>query len=418
MPTLTLQNVGTAVEELTDSLATMGDLDVSALGAEEQARLLRALARAESRLAGMRLRLLAAADRAQTAQRSGASSTGHWAASLTRADAATAHREVGLARSLEVLPTTRSALADGDVSPAHAAVISSALDRLPTGVTPGQRGEVETSLVARARELSPETLRRVARRAVAAIEPDPAAVDAHEDALVYDEEATARERTRLTLHDNHDGTVTGHFTVPVLQGHLLRKVLETITAPRRGRLGASMAQAGRAQGPRTDWDHARGLAFCELLEHLPTDHLHPRSAATLVVTVRDDVLRGALAAAGLDTGESISSGEARRLACSAGLLPAVLGGRSVPLDLGRSRRLFSDHQRLGVGLAHTTCAADGCERPFAWCELHHRRPWASLGRTDLATAVPLCHFHHQRIHDTGFLHVQLPDGSVRFRRRT
>lgn len=160
------------------------------------------------------------------------------------------------------------------------------------------------------------------------------------------------------------------------------------------------------------------MAFCELIEHLPTDHLHPRTAPTMVVTVDDAVLRGALVAAGLDTGEAISSGEARRLACGAGLLPAVMGGRSVPLDLGRLKRLFSDQQRLGIGLKHKTCAADGCERPFAWCELHHRRPWASLGRSDLAEAVPSCHFHHQRIHDGSFLHAQLLDGSVRFSRRT
>ena len=61
-----------------------------------------------------------------------------------------------------------------------------------------------------------------------------------------------------------------------------------------------------------------------------------------------------------------------------------------------------------------------CERPFAWCEpkLHHRRPWSRGGRTDLRDAVPLCHFHHQRIHDTGFGHRYLPDGSIRFTRRT
>ena len=305
------------------------------------------------------------------------------------------------------------------MSAAHAAVISHALDRLPVAATASQRTQVEDALVSRAKELSPQLLRRVARRAVEAVDPDPAVIDAHEDAVLHDEEAVARERTRLTFHDNNDGTVTGHFTVPVLHGHLLRKVIETITAPRRGRLGAPSAQAGPGRGPRTDRDHARGLAFCELVEHLPTDHLHPRTAATLVVTLRDDVLRGSLAAAGLDTGESISSSEVRRLACGAGLLPAVLGGRSMPLDLGRrSRRLFSGSQRLAVGLRHSTCAADGCARPFAWCELHHRRPWASHGHTDLADAVPLCHFHHQRIHDTGFLHARLPDASIRFRRRT
>ena len=418
MPTSTALHLDNSVAELVECLARVGEVDVSGLSGDEHSHLLRLLAKAESALAGIRLRVLAAADRARTAQLAGASSTGHWAASLTQADSAVAHRDVGLARSLEDLPATRSALRDGDVSAAHAAVISHALDRLPAVITRDQRAQVESALVAKAKELSPQTLRRAARRAVEAVEPDPAVVDAHEDGLLCDEEAGARDRTRLTFHDNHDGTVTGHFTVPVLQGHLLRKVIETMTAPRRGRLGASTAQAGPAQGPRTDWDHARGLAFCELLEHLPTDHLHPRSAATLVVTMRDDVLRGSLAAARLDTGESISSGEARRLACGAGLLPAVLGGRSVPLDLGRLRRLFSDHQRIGVGLTHTTCAADGCERPFAWCELHHRRPWSSHGRTDLADAVPLCFFHHQRIHDSGFLHARLPDGSIRFRRRT
>jgi hypothetical protein len=277
---------------------------------------------------------------------------------------------------------------------------------------------VEAALLQKARTMSPSALRRAARRAIEAVEPDSPVVDAHEDTLLRDEEAAARAKTRLTLHDNHDGTVTGHFTLPMLQGHLLRKILETITAPRRARFGASRAQGGPPQGPDSDWSHDRGLAFCELLEHLPTDHLHPRTAATIVVTIDEGVLRERLVAAGLDTGDKLSTGEARRLACGAGILPAVLGGRSQVLDLGRRRRLFSDSQRIAIGVRHDTCAADGCERPFAWCELHHRQPWSHRGRTDLAEAIPLCHFHHQRIHDGGFLHRQLPDGSVRFSRRT
>ena len=204
-------------------------------------------------------------------------------------------------------------------------------------------------------------------------------VDAHEDALLREDERVAYDKTRLSLHDNGDGTVSGHFTVPELHGQLLRKILETMTAPRRGRLGASQVQAG-AQGIRTDWDHARGLAFCELVEHLPTDRLHGKVAATLVVQLDKRVLDGVLRAAGLDTGGRISAGEARRLACGAGLLPAVLGGASHVLDLGWSKRLFSEAQRVACGLTYATCAADGCERPFAWCELHHRRPWSAGGR--------------------------------------
>jgi hypothetical protein len=410
--------VTSPVDELHACLDRLRSVEPGRLTSDEQARLLLELSRAESPLAGLKLELLAAAERSHTARRAGAASTGQWAAQLVHADGGEAQRQVGLATGLAGHAPTRRALGEGRISPGHAEVILRADRQLPATVSPEQRTTVERSLLTRAETMSPSSLRRVARRAISAIEPDTSAVDAHEDAILRDEEADARARARLTLHDNHDGTVSGHFTVPTLQGHLLRKILETMTAPRRGRLGASQAQSGPADGVHTDWDHARGTAFCELLEHLPTDHLHSRAAATIVVTLDDATLRGALAAAGLDTGETISSGEARRLACTAGITPAVLGGRSEVLDLGRLKRLFSESQRVALGLRFKACAADGCERPFAWCELHHRRPWSQLGRTDLADAVPLCHFHHQRIHDTGFVHATLPDGSIRFSRRT
>ncbi len=138
----------------------------------------------------------------------------------------------------------------------------------------------------------------------------------------------------------------------------------------------------------------------------------------MVVTIDHTVLQGALKAAHLDTGATITAGEARRLACSAGIIPAVLGSKSVALDLGRESRLFSEAQRLATGLDTTPAPPHGCDRPYAWCELHHRQPWARGGKTDLADAVPLCHYHHQRIHDTGFNHRYLPDGTIRFSRRT
>ena len=138
----------------------------------------------------------------------------------------------------------------------------------------------------------------------------------------------------------------------------------------------------------------------------------------MVVTIDHTVLAGALKAAHLDTDQALSAGEARRLACTAGILPAVLGTKSVALDLGRESRLFSASQRVAKGLEHATCAASGCERPYAWCELHHRQPWAQGGRTDLADAIPLCSQHHHWIHDTGYNHQTLPDGSIRFSRRT
>ncbi|MCX6396923.1 MAG: DUF222 domain-containing protein [Propionibacteriales bacterium] len=406
-----------ATADLQACLDRLGELDLTRLEEPEHAELLRTVGSAVSRLSAFRMALIRNAESAGLARKAGLASTGQWTANATNADSAAAEREARLAHDLARLSLTEQALSCGTISTEHAAVIVEADRQLPAAVTPGQREVVETALLGKARDLTPGALRKAARRAVAAIEPDPVVVDAHEDGVLAAEERLARSRTRLTLHDNGDGTMTGRFTLPTLQGQLLRKILETMTAPRRGRLGASQAQAGENTGDDTDWGRARGEAFGELIEHLPTEYLHPRTAATLVVTLNDDTMRGALRAGHLDTGESLSSGEVRRLLCGAGLVPAVLGGQSLPLDLGRSSRLFTEPQRTALGLTHSSCAADGCDRPFAWCELHHRDPWGRGGQTNLADAIPLCHFHHQRIHDRDYQHRFEPDGSVTFRRR-
>ncbi len=150
--------------------------------------------------------------------------------------------------------------------PAHATVILQAASELPTGVSDQQRHEIEAALLDKAQRFDPDQLRRIARRSIETIEPDQTAVDAHENDLLRSEEATARNACTLTLHDNHDGTTTGHFTVPALAAAMLRKVIEFMTAPRRMRPGAP----GSTEDNRSfDWRHRRGLAFADLLEHLP-----------------------------------------------------------------------------------------------------------------------------------------------------
>ena len=121
----------------------------------------------------------------------------------------------------------------------------------------------------------------------------------------------------------------------------------------------------------------------------------------------------------LGDGTRVTAGEARRLACTAGIVPAVLGGSSEVLDLGRTRRLFSPAQRKALAIAQRTCRAHGCTVPSTWCEAHHAgRPWARGGRTDLADGLLLCSWHHHRIHDDRYLVQRTPDGEVRFHRRT
>ncbi|MEO7420818.1 MAG: DUF222 domain-containing protein [Ornithinibacter sp.] len=397
-----------------------------------------------ARMEAMKLAAIAAADLEAAGTRGGMSSTSAWVAANTRSPGAKAAADLTLATALrDSLPVTKAALVVGALSTAHAAIIAGTLSRLPETLTPTERAKVETALVAQAKQVDPTRLRKAARRALLAAERTEREALEHEDAELRGEEARAEKRIRLTMHDNNDGTVTGHFTVPSLAGAILRKTIQQMISPRRHRddpttspqwgggsaaagsaIGASSPGAvlgnevgtgsgarrgtGASSGPRgsfsspvrdIDWANRSGRAFVELLEHLPTDRLTSKVAATIVVTIDHDRLRESLGAAHLDTGLDLSAAETRRLACNAGILPAILDGTSLPLDLGRTKRFFTEAQRVALATTYDECAADGCDRPFSWCELHHQDPWARNGPTDLHLAVPLCCFHHHRAHD-------------------
>ncbi len=151
----------------------------------------------------------------------------------------------------------------------------------------------------------------------------------------------------------------------------------------------------------------------ELLEHLPADKLpsHGTGNATVVVTVDHHKLLAGVGEATLTTGTPVSVGQARRLACNAGVLPAVLGADSAILDLGRARRLFDRYQRIALAVRDRGCVFAGCERPAAWTEAHHIIPWHDGGPTDVDQGCLLCSFHHHLVHHGQWSVVMAPDGT-------
>lgn len=162
-----------------------------------------------------------------------------------------------------------------------------------------------------------------------------------------------------------------------------------------------------------------GEAFCEYIENYPVDEL-PRAggtSASIVLTIDQAVIFEGLAKAGqLETGERLAPSVARRLACRHGVLPAVMAGSSCVLDLGRRRRFHTPAQRLAMSIEQGGCRAEGCDWPPGMCHAHHPVPWSQGGATDKDGDL-LCPRHHHLIHDPGYRHTRLPDGSIRFHRR-
>jgi hypothetical protein len=232
-----------------------------------------------------------------------------------------------------------------------------------------------------------------------------------------EEEAAAERKVTVTLRHNGNGTSTGRFTIPTAAAEMLRTQLMAIAAPRRA--PAAPDPAGLVDDdPRPL--HARlGWALIEWIERYPANLL-PSSggvSATAVVTMSLATLTGGLEAASLDTGTRISPGQARRLACEAGIIPAVLGGKSEVLDLGRTRRFHTRAQRVALALRDQGCTAEGCDRPPAACHAHHDLRWSDNGATDIESGRLLCPRHHRVIHDPRYDTTWLPGRKVAFHRR-
>jgi len=310
-------------------------------------------------------------------------------------------RQIKDADTLAESSRTEQAAADGQLSHAHAKVISQALRDLPADATPQQREFAEKTLLRDAGHLSPHDLATRARRITDQFKPEEQ-VDADEDRLLRRREAMARAKTSLSLWDNHDGTWSGRFTVPELHGRILKTTVDAYTAPRRNHLDPTA-------DPFEPLDKRQGKAFCQILEHIPVDKL-PTTGGTpirIVVTIDESKLRSKVAAATLATGERLSAGELRRLACNHHILPAVLGSDSVPIDLGRSQRLFSKDQRDALAVMDGGCTAPGCDRPPSWCEVQHTEPWATDGLTDLDNATLHCNACHHRADAEGWKYKRI-----------
>lgn len=422
--------------DVRSALKAVADANPAFMSTEEKAAALEALVAAEGQLAELRLRVLA--DAGDLAAGTAAKDAAGWLAHHTRSRYADARADLRLAAALERDRTlVARAMREGAVTLAQAQVIDRALAALPASVGAETVAQAEAHLVEMAATFGPRELGRIGRRILDVVAPEIA--EAVEATRLAELETRAHELTRVTMRRLGDGTTRISSRVPDAAATRFATYLEAHANPRRLPGDSDPAERDQVGGAGTATAHdavARlayprrmGEAFIAFLETVDPRRLpiHGGDATSVIVTIPLAALRAELAAgdligAGLVpgdelTGDRITAAQARRLACTAKIIPAVLGGESLPLDLGRSRRLFNAIQRRAMAVRDKTCRAEGCDVPASWCEAHHLRPWQHGGRTDLDDGALLCSHHHHRAHDTGYRSERLPSGDLRFHRR-
>ncbi|WP_240617160.1 HNH endonuclease signature motif containing protein [Nocardioides speluncae] len=372
----------------------------------EKADALLALARLETQLAALRLKVMAAAD--DVAEESGARDVAAWLAHESHDAPAACRADLHLGTALDSRWTRLAAgITAGAVNLAQARVIARALDELPDDLDPALLVQAEEHLVEAAGEYRPDQLRVLSRRILDVIAPEIG--EAEEAKQLAREEERAWETTSLTLTRRGDGTTRLTGLLPDAAAVRLATYLDAFTSPR---------QQSTTAMPQ---HRARGQAFCALLEHLDPAKLpdHGGDATTVMVTIDHAALAKDLAAAAglVGTDDKITAAQARRLACTAQIIPVVLGGKSEILDLGRTRRHFSPAQRKALRLRDQRCRGENCTVPASWCEAHHWKPWSKDGKTNLADGILLCSHHHHRAHDNRYSSERMPNGDIRFHRR-
>jgi Domain of unknown function (DUF222)/HNH endonuclease len=275
------------------------------------------------------------------------------------------------------------------------------------------------------------------------------------------DDAAARVRRRLAWRFEGDGSLSGTFRLPPLQGAVLLKALRAATGdvehphPSDPEHADAPQEPGQPSAPTSSSLADALLVIAEaflaekvaaaddpevyqVIVHVGTDAITPggpadgagdvsaETPATPAETPATPAARPAAPATTpghpadparchVEDGSAIPVTTAQMIACSATLSWMRHDDAGQLLDLGRRRR------RPNAALRRAARERDTCRCRFPGCEsrrvdLHHIQYWSNGGRTKLDNLVSLCKYHHMLVHDRGYLIAAARDGTFAFYR--
>ena len=318
------------------------------------------------------------------------------AAKLIAVGTATAERQsFGGERVPARHPHVAAALSAGTIGVDAASAITTMLERVRLRADSRLADTAEAALVELAADVPLDLLHRGIREAEARLDAD--GVEPREEAL--------RTERSLTMREDRAGMVHLHARLDPETAAPVKAAIEALVSDALRRREPAPRDAAPVVDDERSIPQIQADALAAIARHVLgcEQTLAPLVKTTVVVRLDLATLIEGLGHAGIDgLDQPISAATARRMAADAELIPAVLGGESVPLDLGRASRLFTRAQRIALAERDGGCAC--CGQNIAYVEAHHIDWWdRDTGPTDLSNGVMLCSFCHHRIHREGWI---------------
>ena len=355
-------------------------------------------------------------------------------ATALRMSTGTAQIRIDVARTLvNHLPNVCSALAMGEISPAHATVIArESASAIRDGMGPAHIFSIEQSALAYAEFHTPTQVANKVRTTIAKLAPEP-----------FEEIAErARDTRRVSCFKEVDGLSTIVAILPAEDAQIVMKAIEnfihaqvaneSITLKAHGVAGVSgVAGAGAGVGVAADFtedseinpgehrsmdmkraDALTSIAAWSLQQNTVDVKLH-RRPVTVNVTIDLPTLLGLAENPGQLAGYGAIPASVARALASDGKWQRFITDPQTGTLLDYGRESYEPPQALVDFLIarDRTCRFPGCRHSAARADLDHAKSWESGGETSAANLGALCRRHHRLKTHGGWKLISHSDGS-------
>ena len=317
-------------------------------------------------------------------------------AAALRMSTGTAQIRIDVARTLvNHLPNVCSALAMGEISPAHATVIArESASAIRDGMGPAHIYSIEQSALAYAEFHTPTQVANKVRTTIAKLAPEP-----------FEEIAErARDTRRVSCFREVDGLSTIVAILPAEDAQIVMKAIENFIhaqVANEAITTESTNDSEVAPGEHRSMDMKRADALTSIatwsLQQSTVDVKLHRRPVTVNVTIDLPTLLGLAENPGQLAGYGAIPASVARALASDGKWQRFITDPQTGTLLDFGRESYEPPQALIDFLIarDRTCRFPGCRHSAARADLDHAQSWESGGKTSPENLGALCRRHHR-----------------------